>query len=128
MFSVLTRRELKDKPSEVGLGQAELEIDEAYIADKGKNMARIDKDSMKELHISAGEAIMIFADERPIILKAFPLYPSDKSMGVIKIGKSTRRQLRREIGDIVTVRGIGNTKIDKVVNYLLFDELSKKEK
>ncbi|MGI0037646.1 MAG: hypothetical protein ACRD99_04745 [Nitrososphaera sp.] len=110
------------------LGEIGLQVDEAYIADKGKAVARIDKQSMRKLHISAGDAVIVFAEERPVIVKAFPLYPSDTNTGVIKINSSLRNQLRREVGDTVTVRGIGNTKIDKVVNYLLFEELSKQSK
>jgi hypothetical protein len=126
MFSGI-RRDLDDKSSSMSLGQIELEIDDSYIADRTKNVARLDKRSMKALHISAGDAVIIFADERPVIAKAFPLFPSDGSSGVIRISPSMRKQLRRELGDTVTVRGIGNTKIDKVVNYLLLDKLSKQQ-
>lgn len=109
----------------MNLGQLELQVDEAYIADRTKAVARLDKESMSSLNISAGDGVIIFAGERPVIAKAFPLYPSDNSSGVIRINQTVRRQLRREIGDTVTVRGIGNTKIDKVVNYLLLDRLSR---
>ncbi len=126
MFSGLNKRDL-NKSSAMNLGQLELEIEEAYISDKTKMVARLDKRSMKELHISAGDAMIIFAGERPIITKAFPLYPSDNSTGIIRVSKSVREQLRKDIGDTVAVRGIGNTKIDKVVNYLLLDKLSKQE-
>ena len=126
MFSGPNRRNSKGNSSAVNLGQIELEIDDAYIADKARMVARLDKESMKELHVSAGDAVIIFADEKPVIVKVFPLFPSDNSSGAIKLSKSIRKQLGREVGDTVTVRGIGNTKIDKVVNYLLFEELGKK--
>ena len=128
MFSGLNRRNSKESSSKMNFGEVELYVDEAYIADKGKAVARIDRRSMKDLRISPGDAVIIFADEQPIIVKAFPLYPSDSSSGVIKVTQSIRKQLNREVGDTVTVRGIGNTKIDKVVNYLLFEELSKQGK
>jgi hypothetical protein len=127
MFSGLNRRNSK-KESVMNLGEVELCVDEAYIADKGKSVARIDKQSMKDLHISPGDAVIIFADEKPVIVKAFPLYPSDNNSGVIRTSLLIRKQLRRDVGDMVKVRGIGNTKIDKVVNYLLLDELSKQGK
>src|SRR5688500_10111936 len=126
MFSGLNRRNSKGNSSAVNLGQIELEIDDAYIADKARMVARLDKESMKELHVSEGDAVIIFADEMAVIVKVFPLFPSDNSSGAIKLSKSIRKQLGREVGDTVTVRGIGNTKIDKVVNYLLFEELGKK--
>ncbi|HJS83113.1 MAG TPA: hypothetical protein VJ742_09800 [Nitrososphaera sp.] len=128
MFSRPKKRSARDGSSKMNVGEVELQVDEAYIADKGKVVARIDKQSMRELHISAGDAVIVFAEERPVIVKAFPLYPSDNNSGVIKINSSLRDQLRRQVGDMVTVRGIGNTKIDKVVNYLLFEELSKQGK
>jgi hypothetical protein len=112
----------------MNVGETDLHIDEAYIADKGRTIARIDRQSMKDLHISGGDAVIIFADEQPVILKAYPVYPSDKSSGIIRVSSSVRKQLRRELGDSVTVRGIGNTKIDKVVNYLMFEELGKQGK
>jgi len=127
MFSGLNRRNSK-KESVMNLGEVELCVDEAYIADKGKSVARIDKQSMKDLHISPGDAVIIFADEKPVIVKAFPLYPSDNNSGVIRTSLLIRKQLRRDVGDMVMVRGIGNTKIDKVVNYLLLDELSRQGK
>jgi hypothetical protein len=125
MFSGQSKRDPDSRDG--SLGQLELEVDEAYITDRTKSVARLDKESMRKLHISAGDGVIIFARERPVIAKAFPLYPSDGSSGVIKINQSVRRQLRRDIGDIVEVRGIGNTKIDKVVNYLLVDKLSRQE-
>ena len=128
MFSRPKKRSPRDGSSKMNLGEVQLQVDEAYIADKGKVVARIDKQSMRDLHISAGDAVIVFAEERPVIVKAFPLYPSDNNSGVIKINSSLRDQLRRQVGDMVTVRGIGNTKIDKVVNYLLFEELSKQGK
>lgn len=108
----------------VGLGQMELEIQEAYLADKQSRIARLDKQSMKQLRISAGQKVMLLADDRPIVLKALPMYPSDSSEGIIRIGKNVRKQLRRNIGDTIPVRGIGKTEIDKVVNYLLLDKFS----
>jgi hypothetical protein len=126
MFSGFGRRNTKDEKPTMNVGEAELYIDEAYIADKGRSIARIDRQSMKKLHISGGDAVIIFADEQPVILKAFPVYPSDNNSGIIRLSAPVRKQLRREVGDAVTVRGIGNTKIDKVVNYLMFEELGKK--
>ena len=108
----------------VGLGQIELEIQEAYLADKQSKIARLDKHSMKQLRISAGQKVMLLADDRPIVLKALPMYPSDSSEGIIRIGKNVRKQLRRNIGDSIPVRGVGKTEIDKVVNYLLLDKFS----
>lgn len=128
MFSGLGRRNSKDSGRDMSSGELELYVDEAYIADKGKSLARLDRQSMKDLHISGGDAIIIFADEKPVILKAFPFYPSDNNSGIIRVNSLIRKQLRHEIGDTVTVRGIGNTKIDKVVNYLMFEELSKQGK
>jgi hypothetical protein len=126
MFSGFGRRNTKNKEPTMNVGEAELYIDEAYIADKGRSIARIDRQSMKKLHIYGGDAVIIFADEQPVILKAFPVYPSDNNSGIIRLSAPVRKQLRREVGDAVTVRGIGNTKIDKVVNYLMFEELGKK--
>ena len=124
MFSGQGRRDSGEK-NETTLGQLELEVGEAYIADKASSVARLDKQSMKKLGISAGDGVIIFADERPVIAKAFPLYPSDNSSGIIKLGQQVQKQLRRQVGETVIVRGIGNTKIDKVVNYLLLEKLSK---
>ena len=127
MFAAFNKRELNrdfSASSYVGSGELELEITEPYISDKDAKIARLDKQSMKSLHISAGDAIILFADDRPMILKALPLFPSDRRTGLIRVGKNVRKQLNRDIGANVTVRGIGNTKIDKVVNYLLLDRYS----
>lgn len=129
MFVSFHKRDMnrdKSPANEVGLGQVELEIQEAYIADKNSKVARLDRASLKDLRISAGDSIILFADDRPLIVKALPLYPSDKSSGIIRINGTIRGQLERDIGDSVSVRGIGNTKIDKVVNYLLLDKYSNK--
>ncbi len=129
MFERFHKRDVnrdKSPADEVGLGQIELEIQEAYIADKNGKVARLDKAALKVLRISAGDSIILFADDRPVIVKALPQYPSDKSSGVIRINETIREQLNRDIGDTLAVRGIGNTKIDKVVNYLLLDKYSNK--
>lgn len=104
------------------MSSIELEVDESYIVDRSKAVARLDKESMKLLNVTAGDGVIIFANERPVIAKVLPLYPSDSSSGIIRINQSLRRQLGREVGDGVTVRGIGNTKIDKVINYLLLEK------
>lgn len=104
------------------MSSIELEVDESYIVDRSKAVARLDKESMKQLNVTAGDGVIIFANERPVIAKVLPLYPSDSSSGIIRINQSLRRQLGREVGDGVTVRGIGNTKIDKVINYLLLEK------
>lgn len=111
-----------NKPA--GSGEIELELVEAYISDKDNKVARLDRESMKVLNISSGHSVIIFGDDQPVVLKALPLFPSDKRSGVIRISKGLRKQLKRTIGDKVNVRGIGKSNIDKVVNYLLLDKLS----
>jgi hypothetical protein len=108
-------------------GEVEVEVLEAYLPDMDKKVARLDKYSMKALGISAGKGIIIFGEDHPVIVRVSPLYPSDKSSGALRIGKSLRKELKRDIGSNVTVRGIGDTKIDKVVNYLLLEKLSEEK-
>jgi hypothetical protein len=125
MIIGLNIRDMGRSPSDgVGLGQIELEVQEAYLADKQSKIARLDKHSMKQLRISAGQKVMLLAGDRPIVLKALPTYPSDSSEGIIRMGKNVRKQLRCNIGDSIPVRGVGKTDIDKVVNYLLLDKFS----
>ena len=106
-------------------GGLDLEVDEAYIVDRTKTVARLDKNSMKSLRVSAGDPVLIFAGDKPVIAKVFPFYPSDSSTGVIRISQSIRNRLKCDIGASVTVRGLGNTKIDKVISYLLLESVGR---
>lgn len=85
MFAGQSKRD--SDSSDESLGQLELEVEEAYIADRTKSVARLDKESMRMLRISAGDGVIIFAGERPVMAKVFPLYPSDTDSGVIRINQ-----------------------------------------
>src|SRR3972149_3012598 len=82
-----------------------LKVLAAYTRGVGRDVARIDYDSMDTLNASTGDVIEI-KGKRRTVAKCLPLYPSDEGKGIIRIDGLGRNNSGIAIGDTIAVRKI----------------------
>ena len=80
-----------------------LRVLEARQRDVGRGIARIDRSSMRKLGIIEGDFIEILGKKRTVAI-AWPAYPEDEGLRVIRIDGYVRRNAGVSIGDSVEVR------------------------
>jgi hypothetical protein len=83
-------------------GRKTLAVQEMYRLGRGRNLARIDQDTMNSLNISNGDIIGIVG-HRKTFARCFPLYPTDSNKGIVRIDEVTRANAGVAIGDSVTM-------------------------
>ena len=72
----------------------QLNVFEAYTRDVGRNIARIDYDTMDALNLNTGATILLKSKKGKIAVgKALPLYPADESKKMIRIDGIMRKNL-----------------------------------
>ena len=83
---------------EIGVG-----IQEGYSLDKGKAVARLDKESMKQMEISNGQIIEIQGNRRTFA----KCFPSTESVGGnLKIDSLIRHNAQIQIGNRIYIKKI----------------------
>ncbi|HEY9207215.1 MAG TPA: CDC48 family AAA ATPase [Candidatus Methanoperedens sp.] len=80
-----------------------LRVAEAHHRDVGKDIARIDRDLMRDLGILSGEIILVLGKEKACAL-AWPAYPEDEGHELIRIDGNIRTNARVGIDDKVSVQ------------------------
>jgi len=74
--------------------EKELNVFEAYTRDVGRNIARIDYDTMDALNLNTGTTILLKSKKDKIAVgKALPLYPADEGKKMIRIDGIMRKNL-----------------------------------
>jgi len=91
--------------------QLKLKVQEARKRDVGRSIIRLDSDSMKTLSVNTGEIIEIKGKERTTAAIAWPSYPQDQGLGIIRIDSRVRRNSNVKIDDFVKV-----TKVKEVTS------------
>ena len=81
---------------EIGVG-----IQEGYSLDKGKAVARLDNDSMKQMEISNGQIIEIQGNRRTFA-KCFP--STESAGGNLKVDSLIRHNAQIQIGNRIYVK------------------------
>jgi len=88
-----------------GAQEVTLRVAEAYHRDVGKDIARIDRDFMDRLDISAGDVIEIAGSEKAYAT-VLPGYPGDAGADLVRVDGSTRSNAHAGIDDRARVRKI----------------------
>jgi len=71
--------------------------------DVGRSIARIDSDAMKAIGVTVGDVIEI-AGKKPTPAKAWPAYPEDQGLGLIRIDGFLRKNCGVSLNEYVTVK------------------------
>jgi len=85
------------------LTSVQLKVQEAkQQRDVGRSIARIDSETMKTLGVTVGDIIKI-EGKKPTAAKAWPAYPEDQGLGLIRIDGFIRKNCSAAINEFVTV-------------------------
>ncbi len=81
----------------------QLKVQEAkQQRDVGRSIARMDSETMKTLGVTVGDVIQI-EGKKPTAAKAWPAYPEDQGLGLIRIDGFIRKNCSAAINEFVTV-------------------------
>ncbi|MFQ6084721.1 MAG: CDC48 family AAA ATPase [Candidatus Bathyarchaeia archaeon] len=82
--------------------EVQLRVAKAKPRDVGKGKARIDEESMSKLGVSAGDIIEISGNKKTAAI-AWPAYPDDQGLGVIRMDGTIRQNAGVAINEYVRV-------------------------
>ncbi len=81
----------------------QLKVQEAkQQRDVGRSIARMDSDTMKTLGVTVGDVVQI-EGKKPTAAKAWPAYPEDQGLGLIRVDGFIRKNCSAAINEFVTV-------------------------
>ncbi len=82
----------------------QLKVSEAkQQRDVGRSIARMDSETMKTLGVTVGDIVEI-EGKKPTAAKAWPAYPEDQGLGMIRIDGFIRKNCSVSINEFVTVK------------------------
>ena len=85
------------------MASVQLKVSEAkQQRDVGRSIARMDSETMKTLDITVGDVVQI-EGKKPTAAKAWPAYPEDQGLGLIRIDGFIRKNCSVAINEFVTV-------------------------
>jgi transitional endoplasmic reticulum ATPase len=86
------------------LSTIQLKVSEAkQQRDVGRSIARMDSETMKTLGVTVGDVVQI-EGKKPTAAKAWPAYPEDQGLGMIRIDGFIRKNCSVSINEFVTVK------------------------
>jgi transitional endoplasmic reticulum ATPase len=88
------------------LSNVQLKVAEAkQQRDVGRSIARMDSDTMKKLGVTVGDVVQI-EGKKATAAKAWPAYPEDQGMGLIRIDGFIRKNSSVSINEFVSVKKV----------------------
>ena len=92
--------------------ELKLKVLEARKRDVGRSIIRLDSETMNELEISTGDIVEIIGEgKKSSAAIAWPSYPQDQGLGIVRIDSRLRRNVGVGIDDIVITKK--NTQITR---------------
>ena len=83
--------------------QLTLRVLDARKRDVGRSIIRIDTETMNELEISTGDIVEIIGNNTSAAI-AWPSYPQDQGLGILRIDARLRKNIGLSIDDMATIR------------------------
>jgi transitional endoplasmic reticulum ATPase len=93
--------EKREKNSE----KVSLRVQKAKKRDIGRNIIRIDPKTMEKLNIQTGDVIALFGKKESAGI-AWPSYPQDNGLGIIRIDSRLRKNTGTSIDDTIEIRKV----------------------
>jgi len=88
------------------LSSVQLKVQEAkQQRDVGRSIARMDSETMKSLSVTVGDVVQI-EGKKATAAKAWPAYPEDQGLGLIRIDGFIRKNCSSAINEFVTVKKV----------------------
>jgi transitional endoplasmic reticulum ATPase len=91
-----------------------LRVQEAKKRDIGRNIARIDQETMKELDIKTGDVIALVGKKESAGI-AWPSYPQDSGLGIIRIDSRLKKNTGTSIDETIQIRRINAQPAQSIV-------------
>ncbi len=87
----------------VNPNQLKLKVQEARKRDVGRSIIRLDTETMQMLGANTGDIIEIAGTEKITAAIAWPAYPQDQGLGIVRIDNRVRKNANVGIDDFVQV-------------------------
>ena len=85
--------------------ELKLKVLEARKRDVGRSIIRLDSETMNELQISTGDIVEIIGEgNKSSAAIAWPSYPQDQGLGILRIDARLRKNIGLSIDDMTTIR------------------------
>ncbi len=82
-----------------------LRVQEAKKSDIGRNIIRIDKQSMNQLKIQTGDVVEVSGEKQSAAI-AWPSYPQDNGLGIVRIDSRLQKNTGTRIDDTLEIRKV----------------------
>jgi transitional endoplasmic reticulum ATPase len=82
-----------------------LRVQEAKKRDIGRNIARIDQETMEKLNIQTGDVIALSGKKESAGI-AWPSYPQDSGLGIIRIDSRLKKNTGASIDETIQIRKV----------------------
>lgn len=88
-----------------GAAKISLRVQKAKKRDIGRNIIRIDQETMEKLNIQTGDVIALFGKKESAGI-AWPSYPQDNGLGIVRIDSRLRKNTGTSIDDTIEIRKV----------------------
>ncbi len=89
-----------------GFKEFKLKVQEARKRDIGRSIIRLDSETITELDVNTGDIIEIHGKERITSAIAWPAYPQDQGLGIVRIDSRVRKNANVGIDDFIVITKI----------------------
>jgi len=94
--------------------EIKLKVQEARKRDIGRSIIRLDSQTMTDLTLNTGEIVEIRGKDHTTAAIAWPAYPQDQGLGIVRIDSRVRKNANVGIDDIVGIAKV-EEKVSKAV-------------
>ena len=101
----MSAKDNQNGKDEKGLQKLTLRVQKAKKRDIGRNIIRIDTITMEKLLIKTGDVISLFGKKESAGI-AWPSYPQDSGLGIIRIDSRLRKNTSTSIDDTIEIRKV----------------------
>jgi len=101
----MSAKDNQNGKDEKGLQKLTLRVQKAKKRDIGRNIIRIDTHTMEKLLIKTGDVISLFGKKESAGI-AWPSYPQDSGLGIIRIDSRLRKNTGTSIDDTIEIRKV----------------------
>ncbi|MBY9017712.1 MAG: CDC48 family AAA ATPase, partial [Candidatus Lokiarchaeota archaeon] len=101
----MSAKDNQNGKDEKGLQKLTLRVQKAKKRDIGRNIIRIDTITMEKLLIKTGDVISLFGKKESAGI-AWPSYPQDSGLGIIRIDSRLRKNTSTNIDDTIEIRKV----------------------
>ncbi|MHA1584600.1 MAG: CDC48 family AAA ATPase [Promethearchaeota archaeon] len=105
----------KIKPPSGKRNEIKVKVQEARKRDVGRSIIRLDSDTMKQLQVNTGDIIQIRGLDKITSAIAWPAYPQDQGLGIIRIDGRVRKNATVLLDEEVWISKVEDTIAKSVV-------------